>query len=113
MKKVSIAVLGCVFLLLCAGCHGKKPDEVTLRAEDVQNIIVNYYETNDAGNYVSSRVDSENNLVIVTLKDIGKEKQDAFLYNVFAHRTGSLYIKTIKEQSVLVFVAEQPEPSDR
>ncbi len=82
-------------------------EPVSLQAEDVHGFIVNYYEINgEDGNYVSSHVDSERNVVVVELKDDGEASREAFIHKVFSNSTGSTYIKYLKTHPMLEFTAE-------
>lgn len=90
MKKMKAMVLCLVLVLSLVGCGNE--EYAVLQAEDVQNIISNYFSTDGVndGNYIDSKADTEKNVVIVKLKDIDEKKQDEFIYNVFSHRTGSI-----------------------
>lgn len=103
MKKMVLPVLLLIFSLSLAGCGNK--EEVEPQAKDVQDLIVSNISSNAVqdDNYVNSEVDAERNVVIVKLRDNSSEKQDEFIYNVFAHCTGSTYITYLEEHSMLVF----------
>ncbi len=103
MRKIIVILLCIVLTLLLAGCGNK--EKVELRAEQVQDFILNYISTDGISddNYAGCEVDTEKNVVIVRMKDISEETQEKFIYNVFSSRTGSTYIKYLKEHSMLVF----------
>ncbi len=104
MKK-TIAILLCMALTLSLTGCGNKKEEVELQADQVQDLILNYFSTDGMhdDNFVACEADSEKNVVIVQLKDISEERQEEFIHNVFSNRTGSTYIKYLKEHKVLVF----------
>ncbi len=92
MKKITALFLCIILSLLLPAC-GKK-EEVRLQAEEVRDIIVNYFNTdgiNDS-NYAGCEADEENNIVKVYLKDISSGMQEEFIYKVFSNRAGSAYI---------------------
>lgn len=102
MKKATI-LFAFLLLLFSAGCSPE--EDVTLKAEDVHEIIEYYYETHgDDGNYISSKVDSAKNIVVVEMKDICEQRQEDFIFKVFSNSTGSTYIKYLKEHKMLEFV---------
>ncbi len=102
MKKYIIIATFIILMLLFTGCSYE--EKITLKAEDVHEIITYYYETHEGdGNYINSFVDSEKNVVVVEMKDICEERQEEFIFKVFSNSTGSIYIKNLKEQSMLEF----------
>ena len=102
MKKMLTIVLCLLLILSFAGC-GKK-EEVSLQVEEVYEYITYYYEANgEDGNYIKSHIDSQRNIVVVELRDISDERQDEFIHNVFSNSTGSIYIKYLREHSMIVF----------
>ncbi len=105
MKKFIPVVLCLVIVFSLAACGNKEDVEVELKAEDVQDIISNYFSTDGVNdeNYIDSKVDTERNVVVVELKDISEDIQNEFIHNVFASRTGSIYIKYLREHSMVVF----------
>ncbi|MCR5295713.1 MAG: hypothetical protein K6E30_11195 [Lachnospiraceae bacterium] len=107
MKKQITWLLCIVLMLSLAGCGTE--DEVELQASQVQDIILNYFSTdglNDS-NFAGCEVDDEKNVVIVRLRDISGEMQEEFVHIVFSSRTGSTYVKYLKEHKVLVFEKER------
>ena len=105
MKKLVSIILCLVIVFSLTACGNKKDVEVELKAEDVQDIILNYFTTNGVNddNYIDSKVDTERNVVVVKLKNISEDIQNEFIDNVFTSRTGSIYIKYLREHSMIVF----------
>ena len=105
MKQFISAVLCLAIVFSLAACGNKEDIEVELKAEDVQDIISNYFSTDGVNdeNYIDSKVDTERNIVVVELKDISEDIQNEFIDNVFTSRTGSIYIKYLREHSMIVF----------
>ncbi len=82
--------------------YGKETKEPSISVEDVLNIINNAFENEGIDeNYVDSYIDEKTNSVIVEMKDIAVSKQEKFINGVFSKRTGSMYIKYIKEHSMI------------
>ena len=81
------------------------PEEVNISLEDVNTKIIEYFSKDnvDNSNFVDNYVDYENNVVVVSLINDSKEKQDEFIYNVFSSCCGSKYIKYIKDNGILEF----------
>ncbi len=75
----------------------------TLNPTEVNDYIINYFENNTNSNLSYNYVDTENSKVIVGLLDNSKEKQEEFIYDVFTKCCGSIYIKNLKEQNIIVF----------
>ena len=105
MKKLISAVICLVIVFSLTACGNKEDVEVEIKAEDVQDIILNYFSTDGVNdeNYIGSKVDTESNTVIVKLKDISEDIQNEFIDSVFTSRTGSIYIKYLREHSLIVF----------
>lgn len=82
----------------------KKPEKIDIN--EIQDYINNYFENakdEDLNNYSYSYVDESKNKVIVGLVDNSKEKQELFIRNVFTKCCGSIYIKNLKEQNIIIF----------
>ena len=75
----------------------------TLNPTEVNDYIINYFENNTNSNLSYNYVDTENSKVIVGLLDNSKEKQEEFIYDVFTKCCGSIYIKNLKEQNIIIF----------
>ena len=67
MKKLVSTILCLVIVFSLTACGNKKDVEVELKAEDVQDIISNYFSTDGVNdeNYIDSKVDTERNIVVV------------------------------------------------
>lgn len=84
--------------------YEKGSNELIISKEDVIDIINNVFENEGIDeNYINSYIDEKNNCVIVEMKDISSDKQEQFIYDVFSKRTGMIYIKYIKEHSMIEF----------
>ena len=105
MERFIFVVFCLSIVLSLAACENKDDVEVELKEEDIQELIAYNFNSHAVqdDNYVSSEVDDERNVVIVDLKDNSKEKQDEFINNVFTISTGSIYMKYLKEHSMIVF----------
>ncbi len=102
MKKLTAFVLSAVIAASLFGCENEETVEIT--AEDVYGIIQNHLENSETDdNFVSCHIDENENLVIIEMKDVGEERQEEFIHEVFSNHTGSIYIKYIKEHALLKF----------
>lgn len=83
--------------------YTKEKNNITL--EDINAMIINYInnDKNDKDNYVHNYIDTERNKVVVGLVDNTVKKQEEFISKVFSKCCGSLYIKYIKENSMIEF----------
>ena len=75
----------------------------TLNPIETNEHIINYLENNVYSNLSYNYVDTESSKVIVGLIDNSKEKQEEFINEVFSHCCGSIYIKNLKEQNIIIF----------
>lgn len=80
-------------------------NKLTLNPVEVNDYIINYfYFKNNANSNLSyNYVDTEKDKVIVGLLNNSKEKQEEFINEVFSHCCGSIYIKNLKEQNIIIF----------
>lgn len=102
MKKF-ISLIACIAIVVSLTACGKE-EHIELNPKEVYELLDYNCSTHvHDDNYISSEFDEDRNVVIVKLKDISNEKQDEFIYNVFSISTGSTYITSLKEQSILVF----------
>ncbi|MDE6284667.1 MAG: hypothetical protein K2M17_02880, partial [Bacilli bacterium] len=82
MKKKIINILICgVMVLGITGCKNSKQEVPKADLENVNNKIIEYFQTNGVKgyeNYTFNYIDEENNVVVVGLLDNSKEEQEAF-----------------------------------
>jgi len=80
-------------------------EEKGITLENLNTIIQEYFgnENVDRTNLGYNYIDEEKNVVVVGLIDNSKEKQDEFIYNVFSNCCGSMYIKYVKDNSMIEF----------
>lgn len=84
--------------------YEKGNNELIISKEDIIDIINNAFENEEIDeNYINSYIDEKDNSVVVEMKDISFDKQEQFIYDVFSKHTGMMYIKYIKEHSMIEF----------
>ena len=92
MKKTILTILICGFLVLgLTGCRNEKElQDDTLK--ETYNKVEEYFgsEKADRSNLASYSLDESNNVIVVTLIDNSKAKQEAFIKNA---NISSKYIK--------------------
>lgn len=82
MKKIILTILLCgVMIFDLTGCGNNKKEVTKEDLENVNNTIIEYFQTNgvkEYENYTFNYVDEENKVVVVGLLDNSEEEQERF-----------------------------------
>lgn len=101
MKKTIFTILICgVMALEITGCGNNKKEVAKADLEDVNNQIIEYFQTNGIKgyeNYSFNYVDEENKVVVVGLLDNSEKEQEKFKKNI----VDSKLIKFVKGERLV------------
>lgn len=81
MKKILLVILLCGGILIgMTGCGNEKQTVTSDELNDVNNIIIEYFSSNNVeyDNFSFNYIDKKNRIVIVGLLDDSKEQQEQF-----------------------------------